>query len=62
MYNSNRSKISRLPSRGYYDKKTINQIIDEALYCHASFEQNNQPFTRSIYHFFLVLLILSNCP
>ncbi|MCH8033968.1 MAG: hypothetical protein IH950_09480 [Bacteroidetes bacterium] len=30
MNNSHRSKISRLPSRGYNDKETINQIIDEA--------------------------------
>jgi nitroimidazol reductase NimA-like FMN-containing flavoprotein (pyridoxamine 5'-phosphate oxidase superfamily) len=50
MNNSHRSKINRLPSRGYYDKETINQIIDEALYCHVSFAYNNQPYIIPTIH------------
>jgi len=50
MNNSQRSKIKRIPSRGYYDKDTINQIIDEALYCHVSFAQSNQPFIIPTIH------------
>ncbi len=50
MNNSHRSKINRLPSRGYYDKETINQIIDEALYCHVSFVHNNQPYIIPTIH------------
>jgi nitroimidazol reductase NimA-like FMN-containing flavoprotein (pyridoxamine 5'-phosphate oxidase superfamily) len=50
MSNSHRSKIKRIPSRGYYDKETINQIIDEALYCHVSFVQNNQPYIIPTIH------------
>ena len=50
MYNSHRSKINRIPSRGFYDKETINQIIDEALYCHVSFVQNDQPYIIPTIH------------
>ncbi len=50
MNNSYRSKINRLPSRGYYDKETINQIIDEALYCHVSFVHRNQPYIIPTIH------------
>ena len=50
MDNSHRSKINRIPARGYYDKETINQIIDEALYCHVSFVQKNQPYIIPTIH------------
>ena len=50
MNNSHRSKINRLPSRGYYDKETIYQIIDEALYCHVSFVHNNHPYIVPTIH------------
>ncbi len=50
MSNTKRSKINRLPSRGSYDKAIINQIIDEALYCHVSFVQNNQPYIIPTIH------------
>ncbi len=50
MNNSHRSKINRVPSRGYYDKETINQIIDEALYCHVSFVHSNQPYIIPTIH------------
>jgi hypothetical protein len=45
-----RAKINRLPARGFYDKETIYQIIDEALYCHVSFVQSNQPYIIPIIH------------
>lgn len=45
-----RSKLNRIPSRGFYDRETINQIIDEALYCHVSFAQNNQPYIIPTIH------------
>jgi len=48
--NTKRSKINRLPSRGFYDKVIINQIIDEALYCHVSFVQKNQPYIIPTIH------------
>jgi len=50
MNNSHRSKIKRIPSRGSYDRSVINQIIDEALYCHVSFVLNDQPFTIPTIH------------
>jgi len=50
MNNSNRSIINRLPSRGYYDKETINHIIDEALYCNVSFVHSNQPYIIPTIH------------
>ena len=50
MKSSNRSKINRLPSRSFYDKETINKIIDEALYCHVSFVHSNQPYIIPTIH------------
>jgi len=50
MDNSYRSKVNRIPARGYYDKETINKIIDEALYCHVSFVHNNQPYIIPTIH------------
>lgn len=41
---SNRSKINRIPARGFYNKETVYKIIDDAFYCHVSFVQSNQPF------------------
>ena len=45
-----RSEINRAPSRGYYDKKTIYQIIDESNYCYISFIQNKEPFIIPTIH------------
>lgn len=45
-----RSEINRTPSRGYYDKRTIYQIIDESKYCHISFVQNEEPFIIPTIH------------
>jgi len=45
-----KSKVNRKPERGYYDVETINKIIDEALYCHVSFIQDDQPFIIPTIH------------
>lgn len=45
-----KSKVKRKPERGFYDDKTINKIIDEALYCHVSFIQDDQPFIIPTIH------------
>ena len=39
-----KTKITRLPKRGEYDKETIYSILDEALVCTVAFVMNNQPF------------------
>jgi nitroimidazol reductase NimA-like FMN-containing flavoprotein (pyridoxamine 5'-phosphate oxidase superfamily) len=39
-----RTKIKRLPSRGNYDRKTINAILDEAFICHVGFVVDGQPY------------------
>lgn len=50
MKNKKRSKINRIPSRGYYDRETIYKIIDEAFYCHVSFVIDNQPYIIPTIH------------
>lgn len=40
-----KTKISRIAKRGHYDAKTINTIVDEALFCTISFCNNGQPFS-----------------
>ena len=47
---SKRTKINRLPARGYYDKDTIYKIIDETYFCHVSFVEDNQPFIIPTIH------------
>jgi len=47
---SKRSKINRLPVRGFYDKETVYKIIDETYYCHVSFVHDNQPFIIPTIH------------
>ena len=37
-------------SRGYYDKKTIYPIIDEALYCHVGINHNGSPVVIPTIH------------
>ncbi len=44
------NKVKRLPKRGQYDKKTIYEIVDEALICHAGFVLENQPFVMPTIH------------
>ncbi len=47
---TSRSKLNRIPERGSFDKETIYKIIDEALYCHVSFLQDNKPFVIPTIH------------
>lgn len=39
-----KTKITRLPKRGVYDKETTYNILDEALVCTVAFVRDNQPF------------------
>jgi nitroimidazol reductase NimA-like FMN-containing flavoprotein (pyridoxamine 5'-phosphate oxidase superfamily) len=38
-----RNEILRVPNRASYDKRTIYEIIDEALFCHVGISQGGQP-------------------
>lgn len=44
------NKVKRLPKRGQYDKKTIYEIVDEALICHVGFVFEDQPFVMPTIH------------
>ena len=39
-----RTTLKRLPQRGVYDRKLINQILDEGFICHVAFAVDGQPF------------------
>jgi uncharacterized protein len=39
-----RTKVSRIPKRASYDRKTIYDILDAAFVCHIAFVINNQAF------------------
>ncbi|MCI0491119.1 MAG: pyridoxamine 5'-phosphate oxidase family protein [Blastocatellia bacterium] len=39
-----RSKLRRLPTRGYTDRETIYKILDEGLLCHIGFAVDGQPY------------------
>jgi len=41
---SARVAVKRLPARGFYDRPTIDAILDEALVCHVGFNVDSQPF------------------
>lgn len=41
---SQRSKIKTLKTRAHYDRRTINSILDEAIFCHVGFVDGDQPF------------------
>lgn len=45
---TSRSRIRRLPKRGFYDRETIYRILDEALICHVGFVENRQPLVIPI--------------
>ncbi len=40
-----KTTITRLPKRGAYDEETINNIVDEALFCTLSYASNEQPYS-----------------
>ncbi len=41
---SKRSKVKRVPNRGHYDSKTINEILDQAFVAQVGFVVDQQPF------------------
>jgi nitroimidazol reductase NimA-like FMN-containing flavoprotein (pyridoxamine 5'-phosphate oxidase superfamily) len=47
---TNKNRVKRHPERGAYDKRTVFQIIDEALICHVAFVQDGQPFIIPTLH------------
>ena len=44
------NRVRRIPERGQYDRDTIYQIVDQALYCHVGFVHDNQPFVIPTIH------------
>jgi nitroimidazol reductase NimA-like FMN-containing flavoprotein (pyridoxamine 5'-phosphate oxidase superfamily) len=41
---TSKTSITRLPKRGVYEKVSVYQILDEALFCTLAFVKENQPF------------------
>lgn len=41
---SSKTRISRLPARGHYDRETVYQILDEALYVSIAYVHDGQPY------------------
>ena len=41
---SARSKVKRVPQRGHYDSKTINEILDAGFVAHVGFAIDHQPY------------------
>src|SRR5262249_54810011 len=39
-----RTRVTRLPERGAYDRETIYRILDDAFVCHVGFVADGQPF------------------
>src|SRR5687768_2801512 len=39
-----RTRVRRLPARGFYDRETIYEILDDALICHVGFVVDGSPF------------------
>ncbi len=39
-----RTKLKRLPKRGYFDRETVYGILDEGFICHVGFAPQGQPF------------------
>jgi nitroimidazol reductase NimA-like FMN-containing flavoprotein (pyridoxamine 5'-phosphate oxidase superfamily) len=39
-----KTRLRRLPKRGYLDRETINSILDEAFICHVGFVADGQPY------------------
>jgi nitroimidazol reductase NimA-like FMN-containing flavoprotein (pyridoxamine 5'-phosphate oxidase superfamily) len=45
-----RTEVRRLPERGVYDRKAINAILDEALFCHVGFIDDGSPVVIPTVH------------
>ena len=45
------TKVKRYPSRGHYDRATIDAILDEAIICHIGFaDEEGQPYVIPSLH------------
>jgi nitroimidazol reductase NimA-like FMN-containing flavoprotein (pyridoxamine 5'-phosphate oxidase superfamily) len=47
---TDRTTLKRLPARGSHERTTIEQILDEALFCHVGFVADGQPFVIPTIH------------
>lgn len=47
---TDKNRVKRLPERGAYDRRSVYQIIDEALICHVAFVQDDEPFVIPTLH------------
>jgi nitroimidazol reductase NimA-like FMN-containing flavoprotein (pyridoxamine 5'-phosphate oxidase superfamily) len=47
---TDKNRVRRHPERGAYDRKSVYEIIDEALICHAAFSQDHEPFVIPTLH------------
>jgi hypothetical protein len=47
---SRRTRLQRHPERGAYERKAIDTILDEALFCHVGFVVDGQPFVIPTIH------------
>jgi uncharacterized protein len=47
---SSRTRVRRIPQRALYDRAAIDQILDEALFCHVGFVHRRQPFVIPTIH------------
>jgi len=45
-----RTEVRRHPERGAYDRSVIEEILDEALFCHVGFVHEGQPFVIPTIH------------
>lgn len=45
-----RTTLGRRPKRGSYDRRTVEQILDEALICHLGFAVDGQPYVIPTIH------------
>ncbi len=41
---TNKTTLTRLPKRGFFDKETVYSILDEALFCTVAYVREDQPF------------------
>jgi nitroimidazol reductase NimA-like FMN-containing flavoprotein (pyridoxamine 5'-phosphate oxidase superfamily) len=45
-----RTTLHRKPERAFYDRETLEQILDEGLYCHVGFVIDGQPYVIPTVH------------
>jgi nitroimidazol reductase NimA-like FMN-containing flavoprotein (pyridoxamine 5'-phosphate oxidase superfamily) len=45
-----RTRLRRMPKRAEYDRAVVNEIIDQALFCHIGFVHNDAPFVIPTLH------------